>query len=319
MRVPSKLIDDLPPRVQRRRSMLHAVHPLLCVRRLTPTRFAVIKGLHVLIVAGLGFNAPSRPSSLERSEHASFSRLSSTFINASYMSSCPPSRECDAMTPLVIHSERKFDVLDHRLDGLTRLLEDLKVIVSASSNDAGTRNDTSAPSTMVSTVASPSSRSVPSDPGTGQVAEGESSLSAHSAFVQDFLRGYVDGDSVHPPDSEIRRTMNALSGIVSASRRQPGAQETAQVPPRPKKPAEQETCKLPPIQKSVALIRMAKGTCNSAQRMSHHRGCFELTLHQLSVSLARGGFMSTSRCGPLGTFVSMSTSPRTIRRSTSSA
>ncbi|EEY18412.1 fungal specific transcription factor domain-containing protein [Verticillium alfalfae VaMs.102] len=154
--------------------------------------------------------------------------------------------------------ERKIDVLDHRLDGVTKLLEDLKIILSASSSSPGLKNTKTATSPMVPPATSPASRAGPSESAAGQVTEGESSLSAHSAFVHDFLQGLVEEGSLHHPDPEIDRTMKALSGLVSASRRQPETHESMLSLAKPKESAQQRISELPPIQTSVALIRLAK-------------------------------------------------------------
>ncbi|KAM0530094.1 hypothetical protein ACHAPS_000735 [Verticillium nonalfalfae] len=52
--------------------------------------------------------------------------------------------------------------------------------------------------------------------------------------------------------------MKALSGLVSASRRQPETHESVLSLAKPKESAQQRISELPPIQTSVALIRLAK-------------------------------------------------------------
>ena len=89
--------------------------------------------------------------------------------------------------------------------------------------------------------------------------EGESSLSAHSVFVNEFLRNVVEADYLETSSSEMRETLNALSHIASASKLQSGASEVAYPYARSDRAdTPSQRCELPPIQKAVSLIHFAK-------------------------------------------------------------
>lgn len=92
----------------------------------------------------------------------------------------------------------------------------------------------------------------------GPAVEGESSLSAHSVFVNDFVQNVVKADSLQGSTPDIRETLDALSRVVSASKKQLDefemAYPRATSVPRP----QPQRCELPPIDKVVPLIRLAK-------------------------------------------------------------
>lgn len=101
---------------------------------------------------------------------------------------------------------------------------------------------------------------------TGPGVEGESSLSAHSVFVNEFLQDFVQ------PDPEIRRTLDHLSNIVSDSRQQSHAGTSPRPNVKSRGQAQQKRDELPPFPKVAALIRLAKGTC----RLSINQDIYDL-------------------------------------------
>ncbi|KAL4816217.1 hypothetical protein BDW67DRAFT_55560 [Aspergillus spinulosporus] len=158
--------------------------------------------------------------------------------------------------------ERKIDLLDHRLESITKLLQDLKTQFSVTDNSNDAHYEVSGSGTAPSTTNSSSTHPTPSEPVRGPVVEGESSLSAHSVFVNDFLQGFFKTDQIQQSDPEIQQTLDALLHIVSTSKQQPSAYEFIQKNARPQRHVQQKY-KLPPIQKAVTLINAAK-----AQRLA---------------------------------------------------
>ncbi|KAH7377288.1 fungal-specific transcription factor domain-containing protein [Pyrenochaeta sp. MPI-SDFR-AT-0127] len=157
-------------------------------------------------------------------------------------------------------SERKIDLLDHRLEAVTKLLEDLKTQMSGSSTSKESHYDPSRTTTAVSTITSSPNHS---ESASGLVVEGESSLSAHTVFVNEFVQNFVDADPLRQTDPEIRSTINVLSHIVSDSKQRNGVNEPVLAHARPQDHLQQERRELPPISKTVSLIRIAK-----AQRLA---------------------------------------------------
>lgn len=155
-----------------------------------------------------------------------------------------------------VSSERKIDLIDRRLDGVYRLLEELKTnVLSRYSPEGGT-----APSvaTQPSTAnhASPSSQ-VRSDANTsGLVMEGNSSLAAQSVFANDFLQKVVSEDS----RPEMRERLDALSYVVAAMGRQPAVREMTYPNARPIPQPTLQGCDLPPIEKALEVLKLAKGS-----------------------------------------------------------
>lgn len=135
-------------------------------------------------------------------------------------------------------------------------MEDLKTHVSIPSTSKDASHTTAA---VFAITSSPNH----SEPGRGPVVEGESSLTAHSIFVNNFVQSFVEADPLRQLDPEIRKTLNTLSSIVSDSKQRSGVKEPVLVHARPQSHPQQEKHELPPISKAVALIRLAK-----AQRLA---------------------------------------------------
>lgn len=159
------------------------------------------------------------------------------------------------LTKLHLASERKIDSIEHRLDHITRLLQDLKTHAPATKNNNDVDREGSGPS-AAATVSSVAIQSPSSVPAGTTVAEGESSLSAHSVFVNNFMQALVEAEQ---PDPETQSNVEALSHIACTSNKRPEARESvlpnAQLP----KPVHQRKFDLPPLQDAAALIRLAQG------------------------------------------------------------
>ncbi|EXF81720.1 fungal specific transcription factor [Colletotrichum fioriniae PJ7] len=181
--------------------------------------------------------------------------------------------------------EKKIDLIDRRLDGVVRLLEDLKLQFplqapsAAPSTAPSVAGSTATPGggagggggggvsggppapIQLKTVASTSMSTTPASTSTQQqhttdpLVEGESSMTAQSIFAHDFLRKTVgDGSSV----LEMRETLDALHSLVEALRHQPASHELTYPQAKPvARPAFGE-CEMPPVQSAVNIIREAK-------------------------------------------------------------
>ncbi|OLN82133.1 putative transcriptional regulatory protein C11D3.07c 4, partial [Colletotrichum chlorophyti] len=157
--------------------------------------------------------------------------------------------------------EKKIDQIDRRLDGVVRLLQDLKLqLPAASASTAPPSSASASPSVPLSSKPANSSISTPgshvsSSQATGPMVEGESSMTAQSIFADDFLRKAVgDGSSI----LEMGETLDALHSLVDALKHQPASHEmtypSARFMPRPSF----ADCEMPPVQSAVGIIREAK-------------------------------------------------------------
>ncbi|KAJ0158667.1 putative transcriptional regulatory protein C11D3.07c [Colletotrichum tanaceti] len=162
--------------------------------------------------------------------------------------------------------EKKIDLIDRRLDGVVRLLEDLKLHFPVSSSATSTSNplETSTfapkpvhlqPKTIASSISTPASHAnsvQTSDP----MVEGESSMTAQSIFAHDFLQKAVGDDS---SVLEMRETLDALHSLVDALKQQPAIHELTYPHARPIARLALGDCEMPPVQSAVNAIREAKG------------------------------------------------------------
>ncbi|KAK3301852.1 uncharacterized protein B0T15DRAFT_442060 [Chaetomium strumarium] len=164
--------------------------------------------------------------------------------------------------------EQKIDHIDRRLEGVVRLLEELKARLPPPTASASPAPTATAPAPATATVivsASPASATSHAEtPGsgsgsdtitTGTVVEGESSLTAHSVFANDFLQKAVSNKDSHP---EMRERIDALRQMIEAMKKQPAAREMSYPHARPVRPAALDGCELPPIQKTLEVLKLAK-------------------------------------------------------------
>ncbi|WQF79624.1 hypothetical protein CDEST_04638 [Colletotrichum destructivum] len=160
--------------------------------------------------------------------------------------------------------EKKIDLIDRRLDGVVRLLEDLKLhfpVPSATSTSKPPDTSTFAPKplylqpkTVASSISTPASHAnsvQTSDP----MVEGESSMTAQSIFAHDFLQKAVGDDS---SVLEMRETLDALHSLVDALKQQPAIHELTYPHARPIARLALGDCEMPPVQSAVNAIREAK-------------------------------------------------------------
>ena len=160
-------------------------------------------------------------------------------------------------------SEKKIDLIDRRLDGVVRLLEELKTQLPAHSPvppPATGSVAASAPNTVACTSPSTGSHGSHGNHSTeitGTVVEGESSLSAHSVFANDLLQKVVSRDS----RPEMHERVEALRHMVEAMRKQPADHEMTYPHAKPIRPAAPPGCDLPPIEKTLEVLKLAKCEC----------------------------------------------------------
>ncbi|KAK0736357.1 hypothetical protein B0T21DRAFT_178670 [Apiosordaria backusii] len=194
-------------------------------------------------------------------------------------------REKRARILLSHQYEQKIDHLDSRLDEILDLLRDLKTqqtreLVSRTipdvqlraptpnspSGTTATRNQASVlsvPGTPSATATSPTSTTATKHVNsintqantTAPMVEGNSSLTAHTAFANEFLQ-----KAVHDRDSqpEMRERLDALRVLVEAMKKQPAADEMRYPHAAPVQSLPLEHCKLPPIQTVVQILRLAQ-------------------------------------------------------------
>ncbi|KAK4173353.1 putative transcriptional regulatory protein [Triangularia setosa] len=192
-------------------------------------------------------------------------------------------REKRARILLSHQYEQKIDHLDSRLDEILDLLRKLKTQQTSTSRTipdvqlrAPTPNSpsgTTATRTQVSALPVPvapsaaatspasttatkhvSSIHTPTDT-TAPMVEGNSSLTAHTAFANELLTKAVHDRNSQP---EMCERLDALRVLVEAMKKQPAADEMRYPHAAPVKPSPLEDCKLPPIQTVVQVLRMAQ-------------------------------------------------------------
>lgn len=139
---------------------------------------------------------------------------------------------------------------------MTALLKDLRTQNVNASNGSELCHDTS------ETVCLPSGNGGSpdySEPATGSVVEGQSSLSAHSLFVKDLVHNLIESDLPGRPDEQIRQTLDALSDIAKGSNIREASGEPLVAQGELETHDQRRRHQLPPIQKAAPLIRLAKG------------------------------------------------------------
>ncbi|KAF9874828.1 hypothetical protein CkaCkLH20_07522 [Colletotrichum karsti] len=158
--------------------------------------------------------------------------------------------------------EKKIDLIDRRLDGVVRLLEDLKLqlptaatITAAASSASAATGSAPLPSQPVVAPTSTPANHADIVQATGYMVEGESSMTAQSIFAHEFLRKTVgDASSV----LEMRETLDALHSLVEALKQQPTAHELTYPHARILRRPAFSDCEMPPVQSAVGIIRDGK-------------------------------------------------------------
>ncbi|KAK4096574.1 hypothetical protein N658DRAFT_519135 [Parathielavia hyrcaniae] len=162
---------------------------------------------------------------------------------------------------LVEHAnEKKIDHIDRRLDGVVRLLEELKTQLPSRS-PTPVPVPTPAVTASSTTVASACSAGHVGHAGHGtnpesteNVVEGESSLTAHSVFANDLLHKVMSRDS----RPEMKERIEALRHMVEVMKKQPAAHEMTYPHAKPVRHVAPEGCELPPVDKTLQIMKLAK-------------------------------------------------------------
>lgn len=156
-------------------------------------------------------------------------------------------------------SERKIDLIDRRLEAVTQLLRDMKMNMPSSVAPTS-QKDTPSPDTAGGQPLAHPVNSTPFGPPAADspVIEGESSLAAHGAFANEFLKNAVNTGSLQGASLELRETLDSLHHIVTSLKQQTVGTEmnypNATIFPRPSFKGSE----MPPIQKAAALIRQCE-------------------------------------------------------------
>jgi hypothetical protein len=160
-------------------------------------------------------------------------------------------------------SEKKIDDIDRRLDGVVRLLQELKTqLPSPSLVQASAPVPAVAATTSTVASSSPASHASHANnaEATESVVEGESSLTAHSVFANDLLQKVMSKDS----RPEMRERIEALRDVVESMKKQPAAHEMTYPHAKPIRPVALEGCELPPIEKTLQVLKLVK--CRQPRR-----------------------------------------------------
>lgn len=152
-------------------------------------------------------------------------------------------------------SENKIDNIDHRLDEIIGLLQNLP---TKPKRNPGTSLRESSQASDTTQAPTP----LYADPGSAvsSIVEGESSLAAQFTFANDFMQSVAGISPAKQQGSggELRQSLEELSEMVAAYRQHSAPEETvyphARRVPRPSF----HGCELPPIQETVAVIRVAE-------------------------------------------------------------
>ncbi|KAL6354842.1 hypothetical protein LRP88_12199 [Fusarium phalaenopsidis] len=161
---------------------------------------------------------------------------------------------------------RKIDRIDGQLQAVIGLLQDLKT-----NPPSGNPQTTHQAPTVQSCAPSPGNYTTPS---TSAVIEGDSSLSAHCAFANDFVQQAAGAEPLRSSSAlGMQETLEALSRVVDALKQPTVANEMAYPHARPiQRPSIGER-ELPPFQNALTVIRLAK-----AQRLAGSGWIYEFIL-----------------------------------------
>ncbi|PYI12339.1 hypothetical protein BO78DRAFT_2004 [Aspergillus sclerotiicarbonarius CBS 121057] len=153
--------------------------------------------------------------------------------------------------------EKKIDHIERRLDGIIEILNDLRVS-RPDTERSWLPKSTNPPSNESHSTPAISSHAPQADSAAGPVVEGDSSLTAHSAFANEFLQNFLSTDSVQNCSLELRQTLDALAHTVATLKKQTTSSEIIDTHLTPTSRLRLRGFELPPIEKAVALIRLAK-------------------------------------------------------------
>ncbi|KAM0201453.1 hypothetical protein ACHAQI_011307 [Fusarium lateritium] len=151
--------------------------------------------------------------------------------------------------------ERKIDLIDSRLERAIGLLEKLRAS-DQFNNSSRSFKSSQASNQAHSSISTPASDSTQPKRAHGQVVEGDSSLTAHSAFANEFLQKVAATGSLQGSSPELCDTIDELSSILINEA--VVSDELAYPHARPIKGASPPDYEMPPFKKAISLIRLAK-------------------------------------------------------------
>ncbi|KIL84037.1 fungal specific transcription factor domain-containing protein [Fusarium avenaceum] len=196
---------------------------------------------------GTGNEWPSTtPTSIGRAVSAILPCLSASWHGVDFQQS--------AML-VVRASERKIDLIDNRLQKAIGLLEKLQAGESSSESSKRYRSPQTSAQTSHS-ISTPASDSTQPKRAYDQVVEGGSSLTAHSAFANEFLQQVAATSCLRDSSPELSNTIDELSSILVQD--DTAGDELAYPHARPIQQPTLPANEMPPFKKAIALIRLAQ-------------------------------------------------------------
>ncbi|KAI8656887.1 Zn(2)-C6 fungal-type domain-containing protein [Fusarium sp. Ph1] len=207
---------------------------------------------------------PCRARKIRCNREDPCSRCITTKIECTHSDTAP--REKRTRILLTPQYEKKIDRIDGQLQAVIGLLQDLKT-----NPPSGNPQTTHQAPTVQSCAPSPGNYTTPS---TSAVIEGDSSLSAHCAFANDFVQQAAGAEPLRSSSAlGMQETLEALSRVVDALKQPTVANEMAYPHARPiQRPSIGER-ELPPFQNALTVIRLAK-----AQRLAGSGWIYEFIL-----------------------------------------
>ncbi|KAH7246991.1 hypothetical protein NW759_007757 [Fusarium solani] len=206
---------------------------------------------------------PCRARKIRCNREDPCSRCITTKIECTHSDTAP--REKRTRILLTPQYEKKIDRIDGQLQAVIGLLQDLKTNPSP-----GNPQKAHHAPTVQSCAPSPGSYTTPS---ASAVVEGDSSLTAHCTFANDFVQQAAGAEPLQSSALDMQETLEALSRVVGALKQPTVANEMAYPHARPiQRPSIGER-ELPPFQNALTVIRLAK-----AQRLAGSGLIYEFIL-----------------------------------------
>ncbi|KAM0468424.1 hypothetical protein ACHAP7_010876 [Fusarium lateritium] len=179
-------------------------------------------------------------------------------------------RACDACRA------RKIDLIDSRLERAIGLLEKLRAS-DQFNNSSRSFKSSQASNQAHSSISTPASDSTQPKRAHRQVVEGDSSLTAHSTFANEFLQKVAATGSLQGSSPELYDTIDELSSILINEA--VVSDELAYPHARPIKGASPPDYEMPPFKKAISLIRLAKDICLDVYFNDNHSEANFITIN----------------------------------------
>ncbi|KAI9042965.1 fungal specific transcription factor domain-containing protein [Aspergillus affinis] len=187
---------------------------------------------------------------------------------------------------ILVHSERKVDLIENRLDRLGDLVERLVASHASTPNliaqaSPSTQNTSASTTLTVPTKPPRPSQGHSENPRPENLIEketvlkGESSLSAHSSFAVNFMHNIVGSQHEAKSNSEFRKLLDTVSHIVHVFNSHP-------LSPRPLFPHASDSVEMPPVATAVAVLQKAQESQDL--ELYYLRAFFANFLHPQSLS-----------------------------------